>query len=534
MLGAILTGVLTRAGLPAGLSALIAVAACAVIGGGFYLVGLRPARHATIAQSVLITIGFSILIRGTVTTIWSAEPIPVPPFTGNGDPLDVFGVSILPQELWLIGTLAVVSVATAGFFQRTVIGLALRAGASNPLGAAFVGIDHRRLGFYAFVAAGLLGGLGGAVWAPISLAQVDVGLSLGLKGFTAAALGGFSTAFGPIVGGLILVSLRASATASSRPPTRTRSPLACSSLCCWCGRRGCWEDCRAPRPRTSTRRSWSTSVSATRFTRADLVKFVAGIVVLGALGQVLEGVWLTTAIFAEITAIVVMGLVFTGYCGQLSLGQGAFMMIGGYSSAFLTVREGWPALPAMALGVVLAGASTALALGRMIFRLRGYYLSMASLGLLMIALTFAREESAITGGPNGLPGIPPLGIAGMSFYEDRQFYYVGLAVSLAVLMLGTSLTHSRFARALLAIRSINWRRGPAPSMRRLSRRAVSPSAPRWRAWREASTCIISASPIRRRSASTRRLRSSRRSRSAASCRCGALMSARPSSSRCRS
>ncbi len=84
------------------------------------------------------------------------------------------------------------------------MGLALRAGASNPLGAAFVGIDYRRLGLYAFVAAGVLGGLGGAVWGPISLAQVDVGIGLGLKGFTAAALGGFSTAYGPIAGGLVL------------------------------------------------------------------------------------------------------------------------------------------------------------------------------------------------------------------------------------------------------------------------------------------------------------------------------------------
>jgi branched-chain amino acid transport system permease protein len=106
----------------------------------------------------------------------------------------------------------------------------------------------------------------------------------------------------------------------------------------------------------------------------------------------------------------------------------------------------------MALGVVLA-ALAALALGRVIFRLRGYYLSMASLGLLMIALTFAREVSAITGGPNGLPGIPPIAIAGISFFADRQFYYIGLVISLVVLLLGMSLTRSRFGRALLAIRS---------------------------------------------------------------------------------
>jgi len=452
MLGAILTGVLARAGVPVGVSAIIAVIACAAIGGAFYQLGLRPARRATIAQSVLITIGFSILIRGTVTTIWSAEPIPVPPFTG-GEPLNVLGVSVLPQELWLIGTLALVAVATSAFFQRTVMGLALRAGASNPLGAAFVGIDARRLGLYAFIAAGLLGGLGGAVWAPISLAQVDIGLGLGLKGFTAAALGGFSATYGPIVGGLILGLAEGFGNgfiSSAYQDAITFSLLLLVLILRPQGLLGTKPQAAADDKHEEI---LSRTVSATHFTRADLVRLVAGAVFLAALGQVLDGVWLTTAIFAEITAIVVMGLVLlTGYCGQLSLGQGAFMMIGAYSSGYLTVKQGWPALPAMALGIVLA-TLTALALGRMIFRLRGYYLSMASLGLLMIALTFARELSSITGGPNGLPGIPPLTIGGMSFFADRQFYYVGLVVSLAVLVLGLSLTRSRFGRALLAIRS---------------------------------------------------------------------------------
>jgi branched-chain amino acid transport system permease protein len=452
MLGAILTGVLARAGLPVGVSAVIAVAACAAIGGAFYLLGLRPARRATIAQSVLITIGFSILIRGAVTTIWSAEPIPVPSFTGSA-PLDVYGVSVLPQELWLIGTLALVSVATSQFFHRTVMGLALRAGASNPLGASFVGIDHRRLAFFAFVAAGLLGGLGGAVWAPISLAQVDSGLGLGLKGFTAAALGGFSATYGPIVGGLILGIAEGIGNGFISSAYQDAITFSLLLLVLLVRPQGLLGTLSSGTGDDKPEEIISSAVFSTRFSRTDVMRLIIGGVVLCGLGQVLNGVWLTTAIFAEINAIVVMGLVLiTGYCGQLSLGQGAFMMIGAYSSGYLTVKAGWPVLPAMAVGIVLA-ALTALALGRMIFRLRGYYLSMASLGLLMIALTFARELSQITGGPNGLPGIPPFSIGGVSFFEDRQFYYVGLVVSLAVLVLGLSLTRSRFGRALLAIRS---------------------------------------------------------------------------------
>lgn len=452
MLGAMFTAVLARAGLPVGIAALLAVLACAAIGGGFYLLALRPARRATIAQSVLITIGFSILLRGAVTTIWSSDPLSVPSFTGSR-PLDVFGVSILPQELWLIAMLAVVSLASAWFFQRTIIGLALRAGASNPVGAAYVGIDHRRLGLYAFIAAGLLGGLGGAVWSPISLAQVDIGTGIGIKGFTAAALGGFSTAYGPIVGGLVLGLVEgfgAGFVSSSYQDVITFGLLLLVLILRPQGLLGAaLRQAADERPEVALTRGRRM----TGFTKTDLYRFLAGAVLLVLLGQILTGIWLTTAIFAAITAIVVMGLVLlTGYSGQLSLGQGAFMMIGAYASGYLTVKAGWPPLAALALGVVLA-VLAALVLGRIIFRLRGYYLSMASLGLLMIALTFARELAFITGGPNGLPGIPPFSLFGLSFILDREFYYLALFASLLVLLLALSLTRSRFGRALLALRS---------------------------------------------------------------------------------
>jgi branched-chain amino acid transport system permease protein len=150
---------------------------------------------------------------------------------------------------------------------------------------------------------------------------------------------------------------------------------------------------------------------------------------------------------------VVMGLVLlTGYGGQLSLGQGAFMMIGAYATGYLTVKLNWPSYAAMLVGVVLA-ATVAFVLGRLIFVLRGLYLSMASFGLLMISLTFAREWTNITGGPSGLPGIRPLAIGGFVFASDRANYFLIAGCSLAALVFCLSLARSRLGRALLAIRS---------------------------------------------------------------------------------
>ncbi len=452
MLGAVLTAVMSDAGLPVLLAVPAAAALCGVLSGLFYLLCIRQAQRATMSQRIIITIGFSILLRGAVTSIWGTNPMPVPAFTGSR-PIDVLGVSVLPQQLWLIGVLAVVSVAVWLFFRHTTIGLALRAGAANPLGAAFVGIDHRQLGFYAFMAAGLIGGLGGAVWSPIAFAQVDVGVGLGLKGFTAAALGGFGTPFGPIAGGFLFGLIEGSAAGFISSAYQEAIAFGLLLLVLLLRPQGLLGKARARSADDAPEETLTAGATPTRFTPGDAVRFVCGMAVLGAVGIVLGGSWITSAIFAGIVAITVMGLVLlTGYAGQLSLGQGTFMMIGAYSSGYFTLTLGWPPLVALLAGVVLAVA-LALLLGRAIFRLRGYVLSMASLGLLMIALTLAREWSSVTGGPNGLNGIPPFSLFGYAFLTDGAAYGLVAAFSLIVLGLGLSIARSRFGRALLAIRS---------------------------------------------------------------------------------
>jgi branched-chain amino acid transport system permease protein len=452
MLGAILTGILAGYGLPLALCVLFAVLICGAISWLFYTLALRHADKATMSQLIIMTIGLSILIRGAVTSAWGSDPVSVPAFTG-GRPINLLGISILPQALWLIGVLVIVTALMWVFFQRTAIGLALRAGAANPLGAAFVGIDHKKLGGYAFLLAGLLGGLGGAVWAPIAFAQVDIGIALGLKGFTAAALGGFGSAFGPIAGGMLfglVESLSAGFVSSAYQDAIAYGLLLIVLVVRPQGLLG------APKRAgidTRGEEILSSGLMMTRITRADLMKFVLCVLMLLVLGRVLSGPWLTSAIFAGIMAIVVMGLVLlTGYAGQLSLGQGVFMMIGAYSSGFLTLKSGWPVVPALVVGMGLASVS-ALVIGRVIFRLQGYYLAMASLSLLMIGQTLARELPSITGGPNGLSGIRPFKIFSFVFFSDEQFFYVVVAFSVLTLAGALSVARSRVGRALLAIRS---------------------------------------------------------------------------------
>jgi len=452
MLGAVLTGSLVAADIPLILAVPVAVLICGLVAGGLHVLAIQRAERANMAQLIIMTIGFSILIQGAVTWGWGSDSITVPTFTGSA-PLNLFGVTILPQQLWLVGMLVLVTVFMWFFFHRTVLGFALRAGASNPLGAAFVGINHKRLGAYSFVAGGLLGGLGGAVWVPIAFAQVDIGIALGLKGFTAAALGGFGTTFGPIAGGLIfglVESLAAGLISSAYTEAIAYGLLLVVLIVRPQGllgkvNRGAADD--------HQEEVLSAGLMPTRLGRNDLIRFGVAVVVLLALSVILTASWKTTALFAGITAIVVIGMVLlTGFAGQISLGQGTFMMVGAYASGYLTLKQGWPPIAALAFGMVFA-ALLALIIGRFIFRLRGYYLAMASLSLLMVFQTLARELQSITGGPNGLPGIAPFNIFGLQFFTDDEVYYVILFATLLCLIAALSITRSRVGRALLAIRS---------------------------------------------------------------------------------
>jgi branched-chain amino acid transport system permease protein len=451
MLGGMLAAILTEAGLPLPLAVPLAALVCAAVWGLFYLLAIRPARSASMSQLTIMTIGLSILIRGAVVSLWGSDPRAEPSFSGDM-PLNVAGLTILPQELWLIGALVVAGVATAWFFKRTMLGLALRASAANPVGAAFMGIAPQRLGFAAFVMAGLLGGLGGAIWTPIYFAQVDVGVGLGLKGFAAAVIGGIGSAYGPLAGGLLLAIVEgfAGSYVSSAWQDAILYGLMLLILLVrpqgLLGKRYSATEDEKPIPAI-------TGVRSTALSGRLVAMAMAASVAMMVVPAVVQGAALTSIIFGADLAIVVLGLVLvTGYGGQLALGQGAFMMIGAYASGYLTTAWNWPPLAALLFGMLCA-AGLAIVLGRIIFRLRGYYLSMASLAVLMIALTVAREWSSVTGGSNGLPGIPPFSVLGFAFVSDAAYARLFIAVATLVGLLALSITRSQAGRALLAIRS---------------------------------------------------------------------------------
>lgn len=155
-------------------------------------------------------------------------------------------------------------------------------------------------------------------------------------------------------------------------------------------------------------------------------------------------------------AVPAMGLnLLFGYTGLVSLGQMGFAGVGAYAAALL-LKAG-VAFP-LALGVAaLAGGLAGFLVGIPCLRLRSHFFIIVTLAVGMILYTLFNNLDALTGGAEGLPGIPrprplDLGFAVLDFRRPLGFYWLALAVFSAVFLLQSAVVRSDFGRALAAIR----------------------------------------------------------------------------------
>ncbi len=160
--------------------------------------------------------------------------------------------------------------------------------------------------------------------------------------------------------------------------------------------------------------------------------------------------YLDLVIRMAINAMIVLGLnLLIGFAGQISLGHAGFLGIGAYASAVLPTHFGWHPLAAMVAGAVATGILATL-VARPIFKLKGNYLAMATLGLGIIINITLRNETQWTGGPDGMP-VPAMGLFGFELSNDKQWYWV-VAILLSITVWASlNLIDSPFGRALRAL-----------------------------------------------------------------------------------
>ncbi|MGD2100417.1 MAG: branched-chain amino acid ABC transporter permease [Desulfobacterales bacterium] len=152
-----------------------------------------------------------------------------------------------------------------------------------------------------------------------------------------------------------------------------------------------------------------------------------------------------------IAVVSVHGLnILTGYCGQISIGHSGFMAVGGYTSAILCAKLGWPFWAALPCGALAAGVA-GLFFGLPSLKIKGFYLIMATIAAQFIIIWVIIQLRTITGGTDGLL-VPKAAIGGIVLNTKTNFYYLVMVFVILATITAHNIVRTRAGRAFIAIR----------------------------------------------------------------------------------
>jgi branched-chain amino acid transport system permease protein len=182
---------------------LAALVVMGLIGWLLFVLGVRPFARRPGMAWVMSTLGFGVILQSIGLAIWGPKPVVVPSPVGD-DVIRLAGIGVRPQEMLMLVVSVVVMLVFDHVMRKTMMGKAMRAVAQNPSVASLMGINVTLVMIGAFVISSGLAGLSGFMLAPVAQASLFMGLAVGLKGFSAAMVGGLSNARGCVIGGFLL------------------------------------------------------------------------------------------------------------------------------------------------------------------------------------------------------------------------------------------------------------------------------------------------------------------------------------------
>ncbi len=193
---------LLKTGMPFWMAFLLSIVITALLGIILWKL-IDLSKEKSIISMIILTLGYSIFLRGLAEVVFDKELHTLPSFVSDGS-ISVFGTVLTYQSLLIIIVSIVIVVALYLFFNKTKTGKAMIATSNNPESAKLMGINIKKILMLNFAISATIAAIGGMLLAPITSTNYEIGIMLGLKGFSAAVIGGLSQPFGAVVGGLIL------------------------------------------------------------------------------------------------------------------------------------------------------------------------------------------------------------------------------------------------------------------------------------------------------------------------------------------
>ena len=352
--------------------------------------------------------------------------------------------------------LALVPAAIGGlsvFLTRTPYGIAIRAAAENPDRAELAGISIKRISTAVWVLAAVLAVLTAVLVNPlrgavVGLPAIALGPSLLLRALTAALIGRMVSLPKALAGGVAVGIVEAIIFANVGSPGLVDAVLFVVVLCLVLVQRnehdpGSLPTASAARPIPERLRSlwWVRRMTPLAAGFSLLVALVLPLL-LSAPSQ--------TFALSRMLLFALVGLsvtVLTGWAGQLSLGQFAFVGLGAFVTVGLTGR-GVPFLAAVAYGTV-AGILAALLIGFPALRVRGLFLAVTTLGFAVAARTWLFEQPIFLGDET-VAFLPRAEVLGIALTSQRAYYYLSLLALVGAVFIVIRLRGSGIGRTIIA------------------------------------------------------------------------------------
>jgi branched-chain amino acid transport system permease protein len=174
-----------------------------LFGAALERVVIRPFESADHLRQMIVTLGLFLALNSLAAYIFGADTQRLAaPFPSGA--LHLGGVTVSYQELGVIAVLLVTAALLRELFTRTRLGLAMRGAAMNPESSRLLGVDVSRMLMIGWGLSAAIGALAGALVAPAIFVSPGMMQTLLLYGFAAAVVGGFDSAPGALVGGVLV------------------------------------------------------------------------------------------------------------------------------------------------------------------------------------------------------------------------------------------------------------------------------------------------------------------------------------------
>ena len=470
---------LAQYGLNWWLSFVLALVACAAIGMAIELIVIRRLFTSPRLVVLIATIGVGQIVlfaKFNLPNVVAPGPIS-PPFTAVWTPTD--HIRLQARELIVLAVIPVLIAALAWFIARTRFGLAVRASASNPDTARVYGTSPRRTSTIVWTISGAFAAATAIFLAPlqgINSAQAGtaaIAEPLLLRVLVVSLLARMRSLPGTLAGGVAVgvaeALIRSNVDSANRSVVDVYLFVAVLVAVLLVVRSTGLQESWSLAPRVRAIPSRLESLWWVR--RLNAMGFVALFGFFALLGLTLSTnsslfTWTSILLFAM---VVLSMTVLTGWAGQLSLGQFAFVGLGGLTVLGLTQGNDIPVLFDLfdlsldlpwALAMVVAtavGVVAAVTVGLPALRVRGLFLAVTTLAFAVASASWLFQQDFFTGGTSfPRPADPPvldLGPIHIDFSASRRNYYFLCLVSLAVVAAVVArLRRTGIGRSWIAVR----------------------------------------------------------------------------------